>query len=980
MSAEVNDVTHGFELLSVETVTELNSTALKFKHVQSGASLLYLSNDDDNKVFAITFRTPPTDDSGVAHIMEHSVLCGSEKFRTKEPFMNLRKTSLQTFLNAYTADDCTAYPVASRNEKDLQNLMNVYLDAVFFPQAVHVPEILMQEGWHYQVDSKTGELKYNGIVYNEMKGAYSSPQTMLYRAIRKTMYPDSTYANDSGGYPDAIPTLTMENFRKFHEKYYHPSNAMIFLYGNGDVEKHLKFLDDEYLCNFNKKEIDIEIQLQPMFNVPKDVVTEYSVNPEDSTASGTFLSVNYLLDADVENVERYLGMDMLAYLLVESEASPLKRALLDAGIGKEINASFDGSIKQPCFSIIVNNSEPENKELFQKIVNETLHNLVKNGIDSKLIEGAINRKEFQLREYMGGHFAKGVMINMQMHKTWVYNADPLLHQRYEPVVKNIRDKVQNQYFEKLIQTYLLDNLSYGLVTVVPKQGLEKANADKINAKLMEIRKSLPEPELDEIREKQQVLIARQSAPDDPKEVAKIPRLDLTDVKRKAEEIPFTKKNIGDTKVFNVHDDTNQIAYVSVHFDAMQLPDTAIPYVSLLSEILGRLDTANFTYADLNSEIDIHTGGFSTSVTTFPLKNKKNEFAATFVVNTKVMLPQLKKGLELTLEIINNTKFDNIERIEEIVREQRVALEQSLTGRSGYRIAQTRALSYFSGINAYWDKVSGVGYYHFLVELEKKLDAGDGEQIAVALKNCAEKLFNKSHQCTITATLPNDDFVSSEPIFARFESQLPIKTDNAVSITTFPVNKQLNEAIVTPGRVQCVVKAADYQMAGFEYSGKMLVLNDILRTGYIWDNIRILGGAYGGGFTADRSGYCSFWSYRDPRLKETLNVFDKTADYLKNLELSDMELTDAVIATIGGIDRPLTPPQKAARVTAMYYSGLTNEDYQQEWDEVLSTTLDDIRNFSTMFENMLKQNNICVIGNREKIETDKELFKNTIRIP
>jgi Zn-dependent M16 (insulinase) family peptidase len=973
---EVGSVTHGFKLLSVETVDELNSTALKFEHVKSGASLLYLSNDDDNKVFAITFRTPPTDDSGIAHVMEHSSLCGSKKFRTKEPFMSLRKSSLQTFLNAYTADDCTSYPVASRNDKDLLNLMNVYMDAVLFPRVLELSEILMQEGWHYEVNPETGELSYNGIVYNEMKGTYSSPQGYLYRKIQKSMYAGSTYGNDSGGDPHSIPTLTIEKFRDFHQKFYHPSNAMIFLYGNGDAEKHLQFLDTEYLNRFERKTIDAEITTPGTFDKPKTFEFEYSVTPTEPTEGKTFLSLNYLLPVDLENVRRQFGMDLLAYILVQSEAAPLKRALLDAGVGKEISASFDSSLKQPCFSIIVKNSDQEKKELFEKIVDQTLKNLVKQGIDRKLIDGAVNRKEFQLREFSGGHFSKGISINMQLHKNWVHHLDPLLDQRFEPVFKKIREEAANGYFEKLILQYLLENSSRGSVTLIPKQGLEKEDAERLKTKLAEIKKSLSVAEIDEIKKKQQILIERQSAPDKPEEIAAIPRLSLSDLKAQPENIPFTKKTVGDTPIINIDTDTNKIAYVTVCFDAMQLPSVAAPYTMLISDLLGRLDTTTYTYSGLNSEIDIHTGGISAGVTTYPIEGKPGEFAAVFTIRTKTLLPKLEKGLDLTFEMLN-TRFKNAERIKEIIRERRIALEQRFLT-SGHRLGQVRAASYFSPIDAYKDRTSGIGYYQFLLEFEKKLEA-DPAKMLHFLEITAGKLFGKCGNRLITVTLPQRDFVTAEPVIAAFESRIRKDSESGVSATTFKVNSQLNEAIIVPTRVQYVVRAADYQKAGVAYSGKLLVLTDVLRTGYIWDNIRILGGAYGGGFAVERSGVCSFWSYRDPNLEKTISVFDKTAEYLETFDISETELSDAIIATIGGLDKPLTPSQKAERVTSMYYSGLTQENLLREWNEVLSTTKNDLRQFATMFRNVTEQNNLCVFGNNEKLETRKNLFKNIIRI-
>ncbi|MDR1957738.1 MAG: insulinase family protein [Planctomycetaceae bacterium] len=978
-SVEVGQVPHGFKLLWVQNVGEIKATARMFEHTQSGAPLLYLSCEDDNKVFSIAFRTPPVDDTGIAHIMEHSVLCGSEKFPTKEPFVDLLKSSLQTFLNAFTSDDRTVYPVASRNDKDFMNLMDVYLDAVFFPRVVKTPEILMQEGWHYQVDPENGDLKYNGIVFNEMKGVYSSPQNVLYRTIQKLMYPDSTYTNDSGGNPDSIPNLTFQRFCDFHAKFYHPSNSMIYLYGNGDIEKHLAFIDKLYLSRFNRQTIRAEVKTQPDFAAPKDLTATYSIDETDSKDAKTFLSQNYLLPDDVSDIERQFGMNLLTYILANSDAAPLKRALLDAEIGMDIQCGFDSSIKQPCFSIIVTNSEPEKKAEFAKIIDKTLRDLVKNGIDRKLIEGALNSTEFQLREFQTGGFPKGLAINMQILPAWGYGANPLLNLQFEPVLAGIRSKVDNGYFEKLIRKHLLDNPSRGLITLVPQPGLEKENAKQLADKLLKVKNSLTEQQLAEIKKKQQVLIESQEAPDRPEDVAKIPTLTRDDLNPKAEVIPFEKTQIGAMPVLNVDVDTNKIAYVDVYFDTARFSPEQVPYLSLLSDLLGRVNTEHYTYAELSSEVDIHTGGISTGLGTYTIVSKPGNFNAMFSVSTKVMIPQLEKGLELVLEEINHSQFGDIERLKEIVRETRVGYEQAImaAGR-GSTFPQTRARSYFSPIDSFNDKTGGVDYYLFLTKLEKRLET-EGEAVAKELQAIAETLFSHGGNGVTVVTLPKEDFEKTKPVFAKFDSEIRPATVQSFPVQSFPVSGILNEGVIIPSRVQYVVKAADYQKSGFRYSGKMLVLAGFLRTSYLWDNIRVLGGAYGGGITITRSGSVALWSYRDPHLQRTVDVFDGAAEYLEKLELSDEELTKAVIATIGGLDKPLTPAMKGGRVAAMYFSGLTQDDYQREWEEVLDTRVGNLREYAKMLRDAMKQNIICVFGNSGKIEEDKTLFQNTLRI-
>ncbi|MDR1485617.1 MAG: insulinase family protein [Planctomycetaceae bacterium] len=961
-----------------QPVTELKAEAHLFLHEKSGAPLLYLTCDDDNKVFCIAFRTPPTNSTGIAHIMEHSALCGSEKFPSKEPFVDLLKGSLQTFLNAFTSDDRTMYPVASRNNKDFRNLMDVYLDAVFFPNVKKIPEILMQEGWHYEVD-EAGNLTYNGIVYNEMKGVYSSPQSVLYRTIQKSMYADSTYANDSGGNPDNITELTQERFTEFHNKFYHPSNSMIYLYGNGNVTEHLDFLDKEYLRKFDKQTIDAKITIQQPFDKPKDITSEYSVDADESTSEKTFLSMNYLLPPMLDNTERSYAFDLLTYILVGSEAGPVKRALLDAGIGLDVSCSFDSSILQPCFSVVVQNSEPDKKQKFIDILDSTLKKLADEGIDRKLIEGAINRTEFTLREFQVSGYPKGLVINMGILDTWTYGGDPLEHLRFERILQNIRAGVERNYFENLIKEFLIENKSRGFVMLQPKQGLEKENADKLTAKLAAIKKSLTAEQLDKIKKDQQTLLERQASPDKPEDVAKIPTLDISDIDRAAENIPFERKD----GYLNIQVETNGIAYISIYFDALHrinvtknTEEDYSAYVSLLSDLLTRVDTDNYSYGELNSEIDLHTGGIGSGLTTHTLKRNpagKLDYTASFIVKTKVMLPKLEKGLSLVFEVIDNSRFDDLVRLKEIIQELRVGMEQSLLS-SGQRYAQLRSASYFSAYNAYKEKIAGIDYYKFLVELEKNFDK-DGGKTAEKLKAVAEAVLHESRG-EINVTLSAKDFAGAKNILDKFK----IKLDNRTSATRYPTFKenQLNEGVIIPSRVQYVVKTADYFKAGFEYSGKMMVLTNILRTGYLWNNIRVQGGAYGGGVSIDRNGVFSLWSYRDPHLRRTVDIYAGVAEYLEGLELSDEELTKAIIATIGSLDKPLTPSEKGGRVIAMQLSGLTQDDVQKERNEVLATTVKDLRNFAKMFREGMKQNNICVFGNEEKLKEDNSLFKNIIR--
>ena len=969
----VNSMQHGFKLLWAADVEEVKSKAYLFEHVKSGAPLLYLACEDDNKVFSIAFRTPPTDDTGIAHIMEHSVLCGSEKFPSKEPFVDLLKGSLQTFLNAFTSSDRTIYPIASRNDKDFMNLMNVYLDAVFFPNVVKTPEIMMQEGWHYEVDEETGDLAYNGIVYNEMKGAFSSPQGMLYRVIGKCLYPDGTYGKESGGDPEAIPALTQEAFIAFHKKFYHPSNSLIYLYGNGNIDEHLAFIDQEYLSRFDKQTVDANIVIQPAFSAPKEFVEEYSVDPDDSIEDKTFLTMNYLIGHSPD-AEMHYAMNLLSYILVDSQASPLRRALLDAELGKDVEGSWDNSILQPCFCVVVKNSNPDRQQEFADLIETTLKQIVENGLDPKLVEGAINRTEFYLREFQVSGFPKGLAVNMQLLDSWGYGSDPLMYLRFEPVLKKIKEEVPNRYFEKLIQKVLLDNMSRALVVMKPKQGLDEEKNEKTRQKLAEIKKSLTPAQLENIKETQNKLLERQAAPDNPVDVAKIPTLEREDINPKAEEFPYKEFTIAKTKFLNHDVETTGIVYLSVFFDADSIPAELIPYASILADVIGGVDTEHYTYAELTSEIDIHTGGIGTGFSPVSSKNSMNEFYPKFTFGTKTMIPKLDKGLDLILEMMLTSKFDDPARLKEIIQENRVGMEQRLIS-SGNAFAQMRAASYFSPIAAYREQIGGLTFYQFLADLEKNFDAKSNE-LSAKLKETAKLLFNRNAML-VSITVPESDFKGLESKLEAFVNKIPA-FEYVKKPFVFQPDRR-NEAVVIPSQVQYVVKAADFKTVGGNYSGKMNVLSNIMRTGYLWNNIRVQGGAYGSGFSVERTGLFSFMSYRDPHLQRTVDIFDAAGNFIENLEMSDLDLTKAIIATSGAMDKPTTPAEKGARAATRYIVGITQAEIQKERDEVLTTTLEDLRGFGEILDKAMKQDNICVFGNENKINECKPLFKNVIRI-
>lgn len=973
MNFQIGSIYHGFKLIETKEVKEINSLYRIFQHEKSGAKLLNFQNDDDNKVFAIAFRTPPNDDTGVAHIMEHSVLCGSRKFPIKDPFVELAKGSLNTFLNAMTYPDKTVYPVASKNEQDLFNLMDVYLDAVFYPNIYKYPEILMQEGWHYELNSKDEEITYKGVVYNEMKGAFSSPEDVLYRNIEKSLFPNTAYGYESGGDPKHIPELTYEDFLDFHKKYYHPSNSYIYLYGNGDIESQLQFINEEYLDNFNKINIDSNIKFEEPFNSIKEVISEYPISDKDDCVDKTYLNLNFVVGENTEP-EKYIAFNILEYLLLETPAAPLKKALIDANLGKDVFGFYDSGIRQPVFSIVVKNSNKEEKERFKNVVFDTLRDLVENGIDKKLIEGGINAKEFLLREGDTRTYPKGLVYFSKAMSSWLYDTDPLIHIEYENTLQIVKKALTTNYFEELIDKYILNNNHCSLIMLTPKKGLAEKRTNEINGVLSEYKNSLSDDEIDKLITQTKDLIKRQQSGETQENLKKVPMLTLEDINPKSELIEIVEKNEEGVKVLYREDFTNKIVYLRMLFNTRFVEKELIPYIGLLSNILGSVDTENFNYMDLANEVNISTGGIGFAPVTYIKSGDTDTYYPRFKIKAKVLSSKIKKLNELLDEIINKTKFEDKKRLREIIHQMKSRLEMAIYD-SGHLVAANRNFTYFSEGSKYDDIISGLDFYKFIIDIDKNFEE-EWEEIAKKLIEVSNQIFNKEN-LLLAITCDEEDYEKVRETLPEFIGSLKNEKVNYHNYE-MKLSKD-NEGLITQSDVQYVTKGFNFIKLGYKYSGSLLVLKSIASLDYLWNNVRVLGGAYGAFATLGRSGNMVLASYRDPNLKETLDIYDNMQEYFKNFNVDDREMTKYIIGTISNLDTPLTPSIKLDKGISLYMSGITNDDIQKERDEVLSTNPEKIREFSKMLEDLMNQNSICVLGNESKLKKNKDLFKDLVDI-
>lgn len=973
MGFEPGKIYSGFMLVEERNIEEIKARGFVFVHMKSGANLIYIHCDDDNKVFSITFRTPPVDNTGIPHILEHSVLCGSKKYPLKEPFIELAKGSLSTFLNAFTFPDKTMYPVASRNDKDFYNLMDVYLDAVFHPIVYDSPEIFMQEGWHYEIDSPESKLQYRGVVYNEMKGAFSTPEELLLRKIPESLFPDTPYGFESGGDPDVIPELTLERFLSFHSKYYHPSNSYIFFYGNGDMEEHLKFLDENYLGKYERVEVDSMLKLQPPFREQVEKVVPYPVLPHEEEKDKTFLSLNFVVDL-ATNPEFYLAFGILEYMLLETPAAPLKKALMDARIGKDVFGQFERDILQPVFSIIVKNSNIDRKNEFQEVVFSNLDRLVRDGIDKSIVEAAINIHEFRLREADFRGFPKGVVYCWAVMGSWLYGGDPFVHLQYEKNLKKVKAALETNYFEKLIDRFLINNSHRSLLILIPRKDLAEKKARELEAKLSEYREKLQKEELELLVKKTISLKERQSRPDPPELISKIPHLSLGDLNPEAEKLPLEELEEQGVKVLFHPVFTSGIVYLNLFFDTSCVSQEDIPYLTLLARLLGKVSTEHYSYSDLSNQIDIHTGGIHFSAQTFSDKDSDALYFPKLLVRSKALAGKLGELCRLVSEIAGRTRYDEKDRLREIIQETRSRFEMGIY-EMGHLVATGRLLSYFSPAGRYSEMLDGLSFYHFITGLERDFDS-KCDEIFMKLKAVSKKVFNRK-RLIVSVTADNEDYRYFKENLSRL---LEVTDDKYFSGFNYQFKPRAkNEGLLTPGDVQYVAKGFNFRALGYKYSGCLDVLGRIASLDYLWNRVRVQGGAYGSFARFGRDGTMYFCSYRDPNLKETLRVYDDAAGFFRRFRATRRELERYIIGTISKLDHPLTPSMKGEIAAERYIRNITHSDVQKAREEVLGTQLKHIRDYSDMIGEAMGKNLYCVLGNEGKIKENRELFEALVNV-
>lgn len=959
-----------YTLLEKKEIKELNSVGYLLKHNKTGARVALLSNDDENKVFYIGFRTPPEDSTGVAHIVEHTVLCGSDKFPVKDPFIELAKGSLNTFLNAMTYPDKTVYPVASCNDKDFQNLMDVYLDAVFHPNIYHEEKIFRQEGWHYEMENADDALTINGVVYSEMKGAYSSPDDVLWREIMNSLYPHTSYAVESGGDPDVIPELTYEAFLAFHQKYYHPSNSYIYLYGDMDMAEKLQYIDEEYLSGYDALAVDSALATEPAFKETVTVEREYPIMESESEKDNTYLAYNISLGEQPDRKTCY-ALSTLVDVLCLVPGAPVKQALLDAGIGTDLNCAYD-TIKQPYFSMIAKNANAAQKDEFVRVVEETLGKLSEGGLDKKAIRANLNNSEFKYREADFGSHPKGLMYGLQMLDTWLYDdSKPFTNVELLDTYQELKQEIDTSYYEDLIRDYLVQSTHKSVVVLKPVKGLTGRKEKQLAGELAQRKSSMSKEEIERIVRETEELKQYQEEPSRKEDLEKIPLLSRSDMKKEAAPYYNEEKKVEDT-VLLYHDIfTNGIGYLRFMFDLKQVPEKLFPYVGILKTILGLVSTEHYSYSELYNEINIQTGGIAPAVNTYTDARDLSKYTATLDLKVKVLYENLPQAFGLAQEILTRSDYTDTKRLFELVAEARSCKQAEMMS-AGHTLAAGRALSYLSKPAMVLEHINGIPFYQFMEDLEKNFDVKK-EELVENLQKTIRYIF-RPENLLVDYTAEKEGLNGIEELIRELKGSL--YTDPVAEDGYDPQPVRKNEGFMTSAQIQYVCRAGNYETKGLPYNGALKVLRVLLGYDYLWTQVRVKGGAYGCMCSFGRSGESYFVSYRDPNLKNTIDAYENAADYIAHFEADERTMTQYIIGAVSEMDIPMTPAMKGTYSLTGYMTHYPYEKVQQNRDELLAADADTIRSMAEYIRAFMDEDCLCVIGNEENIKENSGLFEST----
>lgn len=952
---------HGFELNNHEYIPEIEGDAFVMKHGASGARLLYLRNDDPNKAFSISFKTPADDDTGVFHILEHSVLCGSKKFPVKEPFVNLLKSSMQTFLNAMTFPDKTMYPVASTNEQDLLNLADVYLDAVFNPAIYEKRAIFEQEGWHYELAEGEGErqdeepsLVYNGVVFNEMKGALSDPESVLYDALSAALFPDTCYRFESGGIPKAIVDLTYENYLDTHARHYRPDNSYITLYGNLDLGAFLAFLDERYLSPLAAIDRG-PLAVNPL-EVQKPVCALGAKKLMPTAEENASCAVGFVIGHARER-KRLIAADILLDAIMGSNEAPMKRALLDAGIAADASAFIADAVVQPFAVVQLRGLEKGSAPQLRKIVAEQARKLAEGGLDHELVEAALSHAEFVMRERNFG-YADGVMLAMSSMSGWLYGDDlACAYLRYDDAFAELREQLEEGYFEQLVRELFLDNDHMAEVELVPTSEDEDA---ALSERLAKLAANMSDEDFTAVADEVAALREAQERPDSPEDVAKLPQLTISDIGSAQAEPAYALEPDHPLPLLHHSAQKHGISYAYRYFDLKRVSFEDLPYVSILAMVLGKLDTTRYSAAKLDTLIQSKLGNFSVFVEVHEPAADRATAQPKLVISTSALEDKVEYLAEFTREIFTETMFDCQDKIFDVLMQKKVAMEQAFAN-AGNDAAMGRVSSYYLPAALVREQLGGVDFYLFLKKLIAEWDTR-ADEVTNKLNELSRLIFTDDN-CMLS-------WSGTDEALSRFwaAGALTLATCEAENRLEIPQPVVKNEAFIVPSDITYTAIGFDRRLLGEgRYTGSWLVASRALSYDYLWNEVRVKGGAYGCGFQTTRQGNTRFYSYRDPHIDETVDRFMQAGSWLSSFDPSESEMCGYVVSTTASFDAPVKTREMIRRQDGQFMAGYTPEDRMRIRNEVVATTPQDLRQLGETVSAIAQNAPRCTFGNREIIE-------------
>lgn len=951
-----------YEKIQTKYIEEIQSEVTIYRHKKTKARICTIENTDVNKVFSIAFRTPPKDNTGLTHILEHSVLCGSKKYPVKDPFVELLKGSLNTFLNAFTFPDKTMYPCASCNDEDFKNLMSVYMDAVFYPQIYNHEEIFLQEGWRYHILDEKDPITYNGVVYNEMKGAFSDPEQMLLRNIMLSLYPDTAYGYEGGGDPNYIPDLTFEDFKNFHQKYYHPSNSYIFLYGTCDMEERMDWLDKEYLSRFEYCAFDTTIKYQPVFDKPISKSIVYSVMEEENLDNKAFLSYNLVFPTTLD-VKLMIAITVLVNALFDNPGAPIKDALIKAQLGDDVQTMFDDALLQPFLSIMVLNSNAEKEKEFISIIDSQLKQLVKEGIDSELLISTLNFAEFKARERIfSSGSPQGLDIEITCLSSWLYDENaPFSKLEVLKYYEELKEDIHTNYFVDILNKYFLNNTHKSYVSLLPSSKCKDESTRALDEKLDSIKNNLTHDELIKLIQKNKDLAVYQSEPSTKEEIDTLPKLELKDIKPTPEDYNCVFVNEQDYPILFSNAHTNDIAYVSYYFELTNFDFKDFSYLGLYANLFTYLSTVNTSYKDIHQFILRNTGGLKANV--FSIVNQDKVCKSYFKVKYSGLTHNVEKIHQMVKDMLFNMNYEDEKRLYERLCEIKIQNEMAISGR-GHSIALLRASSYCDEGAYRTDLVSGIGYLDFISELVRNFKTKKNEIKSNLAKIC---LYFSKNKFTLGFAGSKEQLDITLNTVGEFYNSLADEEDKNTNHFTPVV---LNEGIKSQYDVNYVARSGKYNAP---FHGALFVLSNALSLDYLWTSVRVRGGAYGCMLQIKPYGLIGFTSYRDPEVKRTNEVYENVISYIENLNPSDEDMLKFKIGAIGNLDPVMHISEKSAVAELQVLSGLTYETRKKYREQILNATKEELISFAAYFKEALKVKNICVIGNSTDIEAAKDTF-------